>query len=222
MSNAVPAQSDIRYETSAAWAEAEASNTEIAHQVDDNAQKLHNAAEDAALKAQHKSPAAAVDHLERGLSDTTDAAAAEGASNVQSYAAQAKGLANSAVNTAQSYLPSNFTSTAGAAATTTKEYLVAAQNAAAPVASNAYNTGLAALQTATTTAAPYVQSATETVSRTLSGTAAASTQAEAPSSASVPAGGVPPKTAPLESGQHVVNSPYPQTTTGQSTKVGEL
>ena len=45
--------------------------------------------------------AGAVNRLEQDLSKKTDAAAAEGAANVQGYAQQAKELATSAVNTVQ-------------------------------------------------------------------------------------------------------------------------
>ncbi|KAK7695162.1 hypothetical protein QCA50_002352 [Cerrena zonata] len=225
MSNVINTKSDARYETSAAWAETEASNAKLAKQVEKNAGTLHNAAEDAANKAQFKSPTGAVDRLEDGLSKQTNAAASEGAANVQGYAQQAKDLATSAVNTVQSNLPStnvnnggnggilsNLASSAGVAAATTKEYLVAAQNAAAPVAASAYSAGAAAVESARTTAAPYVQSATDSVSRALSGS---EPQPETSDSAAR-------KTTSLEFGQHVVDSPYPSTTTTQNSKAGGL
>lgn len=45
-------RNDASYETSAAWAEAEAPTTKLADQVEENAEKLHNAARDAAATAQ--------------------------------------------------------------------------------------------------------------------------------------------------------------------------
>ncbi|KAL4241830.1 hypothetical protein ABKN59_000730 [Abortiporus biennis] len=234
MSQATGTQSDARFETSAAWAEAEAPNKSIADEVEHNAEVLHNAAEDAATKAQFKSPAAAVDQLERGMSNTTNAAAAEGKSNVQGYVQQVKDLANSAIATAQSYLPSSGSTTgistaratdgpsttsnvgqtvaetATAAFATGKQYATAASNAAAPVAQSAVGAGLSAMETAKNTAAPYVQSAVNAVSGTNTGKPTTETPAVAQT------------TAPLESGPHIVNSPYPATTTGQSTKVGEV
>jgi len=231
MSTATGTQNDARFETSAAWAEAEASNAKLATQVEQNAHQLHNAAEDAATKAQYKSPTTAVDNLEHGLSEKTDEAVAEGQGNVQGYVAQAKNLANSAITTAQSYLPSaggtttgnstgntaaSLQSTTGAALQTTTEYLIQAKNAAAPVANQALDAGLAAVETARTTAAPYVQSAAEAVSRAVQGTGS-STDTTSHSS------GLAQKSAPLEAGSHVVESPYTATTlNGQNPKVGEV
>ena len=80
------------------------------------------------------------------------------------------------------------------------------------MATSAFNAGAAAVESARATAAPYVQSATDTVARALSGLEAQAT----------PKDPVPSKTAPLESGQQVVDTPYPQATTTQSTKVGGL
>ncbi|KAI0082090.1 hypothetical protein K474DRAFT_1703109 [Panus rudis PR-1116 ss-1] len=230
MSNAVPAQTDARFETSAAWAEAEASNTKLANQVEQNAETLHAAAQQAAITAQHKAPGQAVDQLEEGLSEKTNQAAAEGQANVQGYVQQAKNLAGSAAATASSYIPSTngstlntnteggvlntLASTAGAAVNTAKGYVAAATNAAAPVASSALGAGLSAVETAKTTAAPYVQGATTAVKNTLVGSNGTATSQQPES--------VAPKTAPLESGPHTVDTPYPQTTTGQATKVGEV
>ncbi|THH33118.1 hypothetical protein EUX98_g1059 [Antrodiella citrinella] len=220
MSTAAGTQSDARFETSAAWAEAEASNAKLATQVEQNAHQLHNAAEDAATTAQYKSPAAAVNNLEHGLSDKTEEAVAEGQDNVQDYVARAKSLANSAISTAQSYLPAGTTvagtagsvqATAGSALQTTKEYLVQAQHAAAPVANQALNAGLAAAETARTTAAPYMQSATDAVSRAVQGDGSSHPNSVAPTTAS------------LESGPHVVDSPYSAPNlNGQNPKVGEV
>ncbi|KAH8099254.1 hypothetical protein BXZ70DRAFT_1009071 [Cristinia sonorae] len=223
MSTATGTQSDARFETTAAWAEAEASDVKLAAEVEQNAHQLHDAAQAAAQEAQFKTPsesaASAVNNLEAGLSQTTDKAVTEGQENVQGYVAQAKNLANSAVNTAASYIPTTTTTTdstatntgstaaslqatAVSAAQTTKEYLVQAQAIAAPVATQALNAGLAAVETARTTAAPYVQSATDAVTRAVSGTSADTT------TPTTHVNGVAPKSAPLESGPHVVESPY--------------
>ncbi|KAJ3481717.1 hypothetical protein NLI96_g7473 [Meripilus lineatus] len=101
MSKATGAQSDARFETSAAWAEAEASNVKLADQVEKNAEKMHHAARDAAATAQRRSSVSAVDQLEQNLSAKTSQATAEGEANVQGYVAQAKNLASSALATAQ-------------------------------------------------------------------------------------------------------------------------
>jgi len=228
MSSATGSQTDARFETSAAYAEAETSNAKLAKQVELNAQKLHRAAEEAAAKAQteHTSPAVAVNRLEEGLSEKTDAAAAEGHANVQGYVGQVKDLANSALATAQSYLPGHAAGaapthttdsvqdTASSAFATTKKYLTQAQNAAAPIATSALATGIAAVESARTTATPYVQSAADTITRTIAGAAAGHGSA-----ATTKPNEVDAKTAPLESGPHKVDTPYPATTTGQSTKV---
>ncbi|KAJ2995688.1 hypothetical protein NUW54_g7339 [Trametes sanguinea] len=103
--------SDARYATSAALAETEASNVNLSKEVQKNADQLHNAAGDAATVAQIKEPEAvsAVNQLEEGLSHKTDAAASQGAADVQSakatatsYVETAKNLASSAIATAQS------------------------------------------------------------------------------------------------------------------------
>lgn len=93
---------------------------------------------------------------------------------------------------------------------TTKEYLVQAQAVAAPIANQALNAGVAAVKTAGTTAAPYVQSATDAVTRAVSGTTAPDPHAP-----------VAAKTAPLESGPHVVESPYAPNA-GAQPKVAEV
>ena len=57
-------RSDARFETSAAWAEAEASNTKLSTQVEQNAHQMHEAAEDAAVKAQVSSQYTIAFHVE--------------------------------------------------------------------------------------------------------------------------------------------------------------
>jgi len=131
-----PHDSDARFETSAAWATAEASSAEIAQEVDQNASQLQNAAQDAAQHAPYKEPAAvaAVDQLEAGLSNKTNAAASQGQADVGGYVEQAKNLANSAYQTAQQYLPDSETTsqTVQSAIGAGKEYVATAQSYVQP------------------------------------------------------------------------------------------
>ncbi|KAL6298717.1 hypothetical protein BKA93DRAFT_753968 [Sparassis latifolia] len=136
-----PHQSNARFETTAAFVEAEASTAELTSEVGHNADQMHTAAETAAAHAQHKEPASAVDELEEGLSNTTNVAASQGWFDVQSakaatagYAEQAKNLANSAYQTAQQYVPDSQTTsqTMQSALDTGKEYLATAQSYVQP------------------------------------------------------------------------------------------
>ncbi|KAI0830482.1 hypothetical protein BC628DRAFT_1336554 [Trametes gibbosa] len=164
-------QSDARYATTAAVAETEASTINISQEVQQNANKLHNAATHAATSAQINEPHAtsAVNQLEEGLSQKTDVAASEGAADVEAakatatgYVEQAKNLASSAIATAQSYVAGSqptvtatnaangVTSTVQSAVATGKQYLASAQEAAQPYVASA-----------AATAKPYMQSAAQ-------------------------------------------------------------
>ena len=92
----------------------------LTSQVQQNANQLHKVATDAAQTAELKETqaASAVDKLEENLSHKTNAAAAEGAADVQSakatasgYVEQAKNLASSAIATAQVCLNFSLLST---------------------------------------------------------------------------------------------------------------
>ncbi|OBZ79514.1 hypothetical protein A0H81_01190 [Grifola frondosa] len=227
MSNTnLPAQSDARFDTSASWAAAEASDAKLTKEVEQNASQLHNVAEDAAATAQYKESVPAVDHLERGLSHKTNVAASEGQYDVESakatvggYVEQAKNIANSAFATAQSYLPGSqtqnpsrsiqynntaesLTAAVKSGIATGKEYLASAQATAQPH-----------IDHARTVVQPHLDRAVGAVSGTASGNSGV--DSSAPSK-------VPASTAPLESGPQVVGNPYPATTTGQSVNVAEV
>ncbi|KAI0735004.1 hypothetical protein C8Q76DRAFT_791588 [Earliella scabrosa] len=208
--------SDARYATSAALAETEASTTTLSSQVQQNANKLHNAAVDAAHSAELKEPqaAGAVDRLEHDLSDKTNAAASEGAADVASakasatgYVEQAKNLAGSAIATAQSYLP-------GTGATTTTQTNGTANGG---VVQSAIATGQQYLASAQAAAKPYIESATAAAQPRHEKAMAAVSGSSTTGQPEVPA-----TTAPLQSGPNVVGNPYPATTNSQTTKVGEL
>ncbi|KAI0719957.1 hypothetical protein C8T65DRAFT_634441 [Cerioporus squamosus] len=219
--------SDARYATSAALAETEASTNTLSSQVEQNASQLHKVATDAALTAEIKEPqaASAVDKLEENLSHKTNAAASEGAADVQSakatatgYVEQAKNLASSAIATAQSYIPSTQASqtsttnstgggigaTVQTAIATGKEYLASAQATAKPY-----------VESAAAAAQPHIEKAKGAVLGSTPSTTSGSSVSGKPSE-------VPASSAPLESGSNVVGNPYPATVNGQSTKVGEL
>ncbi|KAI0778355.1 hypothetical protein BD413DRAFT_667673 [Trametes elegans] len=226
--------SDARYATSAALAETEASNTKLSQEVQQNANQLHNVASDAAATAQIKEPEAvsAVNQLEEGLSHKTDAAASQGAADVESakatatsYVEQAKNLASSALATATAYVSGSqpagttqqangtgVTSTVQSAVETGKQYLASAQEAAKPYVQSATATAKPYVESATAAAQPHIEKAKSVVTgTTASSTTATGKPAEPPST-----------TAPLESGPHVVGNPYPATTNGQTTKVAEV
>ncbi|KAI0964047.1 hypothetical protein AcW1_000959 [Taiwanofungus camphoratus] len=206
---AAPHESDARFETSAAWAQAEASTSGLSDEIGKNAQQLQSVAEEAASEAQEKEPQAvsAVNQLEAGLSNQTNAAASQGKFDVEkakaagaSYLEQAKNLASSAVGAAQSYL-NGSQSAAPSDRSTTGNLASAVQYTAA----SAYDNGKEYLASAQSAVQPQIEKARGIVSGTTT-----SKPEEVSSS-----------TAPLESGEHVISTPYPATTTGQSTKVGE-
>ncbi|EPT01523.1 hypothetical protein FOMPIDRAFT_90189 [Fomitopsis schrenkii] len=216
-----PNNIDARWETSAAWQQAEMSNKKLSDEVGNNANVAQAAARQAAAEAQQIEPqvVSAINQLEaqRELSGTTTQAANQGkldveaakgvASNTAAIAVeQAKNLANGAYATAQSLfdsqaqegsttrnLASTVQSTAQSALQTGKEYLVSAQTAAQP----------------------HIEQAKTYVAGSLHTPGADGTAAGQPAS-------VPASTAPLESGPHIVGTPYPATTGTQTTKVGEL
>ncbi|KAL7285444.1 hypothetical protein ACG7TL_000541 [Trametes sanguinea] len=201
--------SDARYATSAALAETEASNVSLSKEVQKNADQLHDAAGDAATIAQIKEPEAvsAVNQLEEGLSHKTDAAASQGAADVQS----AKATATSYVETAKN-LASSAIATAQSTVETGKQYLASAQEAAKPYVESAAATAKPYVESAAAAAQPHIEKAKNVVTGVASSATASTGRPSEP----------PATTAPLESGPHVVGNPYPATTNGQSTKVAEV
>ncbi|KAI0666062.1 hypothetical protein C8Q78DRAFT_1072581 [Trametes maxima] len=228
-------QSDARYATAAALAETEASTTTLSKEVQHNANQLHTVANDAATAAQIKDPqpAFAVNQLEEDLSHKTNVAASQGAADVASakeaafgYVEQAKNLASSAIATAQSYVTGNqhtgntatqtnsssSPSTMQSVVDTGKQYLASAQEAAKPYVDSATAAAAPYVQSAADAAQPHIDKAKSVVTGK---TSTGSSDSNKPSE-------VPASTAPLESGPHVVGSPYPVATNGQTTKVAEL
>ncbi|KZT75014.1 hypothetical protein DAEQUDRAFT_807286 [Daedalea quercina L-15889] len=213
-----PNNTDARWETSAAWQQAEMSTKELSDEVGKNASQAQTAARQAAAEAQQIEPqvVSAVNELEaqRSLSESTTQAVNQGKFDVEaakgmasSTAAtaveQAKNLANSAYATAQSL----FNSQAQEGSTT--------QNLSSTVqstAQSALQTGKEYLASAQTAAQPHIEKAKTYVTGAADSSGAATAQPDS----------VPASTAPLESGPHVVGNPYPATNGIQSTKVGEL
>ncbi|KAL1951523.1 hypothetical protein VTO73DRAFT_672 [Trametes versicolor] len=226
MSNAtLPAgQSDARFATNAALAETEATTVNLSKEVQSNANQLHNAAFDAATSAQIKEPlsGSAVNQLEEGLAHKTDAAASQGAVDVEAAKATATGYSYVPSTTTTSNAASGVSSTVQSAVATGQQYLASAQEAAKPYVASAIATAKPYVDSAAATAKPYVDQASaaaqphiekaKSVLPGVSSTEPAATKPPAPSAT----------TAPLESGPHVVGGPYPATTTGQSTKIAEL
>ncbi|KAJ3750726.1 hypothetical protein DFH05DRAFT_1410441 [Lentinula detonsa] len=218
-----------RSETTAAQAQAEAPTSEASRAVEYNAEQLQGAAQHAALAAKSLGkeftgePPSAADQLQA----KTNSAVAQGKADVdaakvegQSYLEQAKNLAGSAISSAQSYLPNSnpatHPSTGGSTAITDtlsqiqagattvlatgKEYLASAQNTAQPHIDRALEV-----------AQPHINKVSEAASNYIN-----NVDGETDTSTSVPPR-IPATSAPLESGPHVVSTPYPSTTT----KVGE-
>ncbi|TBU49916.1 hypothetical protein BD309DRAFT_996518 [Dichomitus squalens] len=208
--------SDARYSTTAAVAEVEASNATLSTQVQQNANQLHAAATNAARTAEFKEPQAAfaVDQLEQGLSQKTNAAASEGAYDVESakasatgYVEHAKNIAGNVFTTAQSYASGIPPATNGAAA------------GIGATVQSALQTGKEYLASAQAAAQPYIETAAGTAHATIEkAKGAVSTPTQTGSSVSGKPSDVPASTASLESGPHVVDTPY---SAGES-KVGEL
>ncbi|KAF8167657.1 hypothetical protein B0H34DRAFT_646298 [Crassisporium funariophilum] len=221
------------FETTAAEARLEAPNARIAHQVEVNAENERTAAQQAASVAKFRGESTtATDRLQEGVRGTTNAAAAEGKHDVDQakavgagYVDQAKALAASAIETAQVSVggkpaDSSTTTRSTGFGTTTgstqpgQGYLASAQN----TASNAYTT-------VAETAKPAIEKAKEVVqSYVASGTAGTQgAQLTGGHGAAPPASstGIPAATtAPLESGPHTINTPYPAVTGKMGTNVG--
>jgi len=202
-------QSDARYGTTAAWAQAEASTAKLSKEVGQNAAQMQNAAHEAASEAQENEPQAvyAVNQLEAGRA--TDQAAAQGKLDVESAKAaaanavdQARSMANSAYQTAQSLFNGQMQE-----GSTTDQLSSTVQS----TASSAFQTGKEYLASAQTIVQPHIEKAKNMVSDATFSTTASGKPDE-----------VAATTAPLESGNQIVGNPYPATTTGQSTKVGEV
>ncbi|KAH9836927.1 uncharacterized protein C8Q71DRAFT_577911 [Rhodofomes roseus] len=213
-----PNNTDSRWETSAAWQQAEMSTKELSDEVNKNASQAQTAAQQAASEARVIEPQviSAVNELEaqRALSEATTQATEQGKFDVEAArntagatattaVEQAKNIANSAYATAQAL----YNSQAQEGSTT--------QNLSSTVqstAQTALQTGKEYLASAQTAAQPHIEKAKTYV--------AGSTGTSGPATGKPD--GVPASTAPLESGPHVVGNPYPATSGAQTTKVGEL
>lgn len=138
----------------------------------------------------------------------------------QSYLDQAKSLAGSALATAQSYLPNSnpVTHPPTGSSTTSTDTLAQIQAGAA----TALATGKEYLDSAQTAAQPHIERAVEAAQPHINRVSEAASNymnnvgGETDTSSSVPPK-IPATSAPLESGPHTVETPYPSTTT----KVGE-
>lgn len=170
----------VQHQTTAATAQAEAPTSNIAREVEHNAEIEQEAARKAAAAAKSKvpslsnetpSPTAAVNQLQKGVQQTTDAAVAEGQHDVEAakaqgatYLEQAKSVASNVASTVQSYLPASVggqsnttttTSTTGGASTTVSNVAAQAQ-AGATAAIGVAGEYLAAAQK---TAQPHIEKA---------------------------------------------------------------
>ncbi|KAJ6621170.1 hypothetical protein B0H10DRAFT_1945544 [Mycena sp. CBHHK59/15] len=168
------------FQTSAAQAQAEAPTSAIAREVEANAERVQDVAQNTAFEAQAKGPAltgnSATEQLQQQAAQKTSAAVDQGQRDVAAakatgagYVEQAKSLASSAVTTAQfrqSYLPpgsgpngerttgdvvAGLQAGANAALATTKEYLAAAQETAQPHLNKAKDVATSYLPGSTTT-----------------------------------------------------------------------
>ncbi|CCM04435.1 uncharacterized protein FIBRA_06615 [Fibroporia radiculosa] len=208
----VPAgQSDARFDTSVAWAQAEASTNKLSREIGQNAAQIQAAAGQAADEAQRHEPQviSAVNQLEAGraVSEKTTQATSQGMFDVENAKAtaasaveQAKNMANNAYQSAQSLFnnpQSSDTSTMGNVSSTVQS-----------TASSAFQTGKEYLASAQSAVQPHIEKAKDM----MAGSPGSTQQPSAPAAS----------TAPLESGNQVVENPYPATTTGQTTRVGEI
>ncbi|KAI0094280.1 hypothetical protein BDY19DRAFT_901507 [Irpex rosettiformis] len=220
---------DARYETTAALAAVETSTPELQNTVERNAQKVHEAAEDAAKAAQHKpaATAVAVDNLEAGLAQKTNEAVAEGKANTQGYVQQARELAGSALATAAIYLPSSLSGTTSNGTTSTTADANGMANALSTAAGTAVETARSALNAVSNAAAPHVEAAKQAAQPHFDTTKATiqphvdkltGTATNTVKGASKPSD-VPALTAPLESGNGHVGGPYVE---GGKSNVGNL
>ncbi|PSS05443.1 hypothetical protein PHLCEN_2v3823 [Hermanssonia centrifuga] len=216
-------EDDARFETTAAWQAAEASTNKLQQDVEKNAEKAHTVAGQAAASAQFNAPAAerAVEELEEGLSEKTNAAVVQGQSDSVGYVETARTMASSALAAAASYLPSSTTtsntgtgiasslqSAAGTAVETTKNVLSSAAQAAQPHVESARAAAQPSIDSARAAAQPHI----DRVSAAISGTPQTSEATTKPAE-------VPATTAPLESSGGIVGGPYPP---GQTSKVASV
>ncbi|GJE85834.1 hypothetical protein PsYK624_019130 [Phanerochaete sordida] len=225
--------SDARFETTAAWQAAEASDIRLQNEVEKNAVQAHQVAEQAANTAQFKHPSAelAVDRLEEGLSEKTNEAVAEGQSTVASatataggYVQQAREIVGGAMATAASYLPASMP---GSTATPTDQTTTTPTGSSVAstlqsAAGTAVETAKTVLTTAQQTVQPHVERLAGAARATAEATTQSAYQATGAGQASSKPDPVQPTTAPLESGNGVVGGPYPATATGGKSSVGEV
>ncbi|TRM65869.1 hypothetical protein BD626DRAFT_486081 [Schizophyllum amplum] len=204
-----------KLQTTAANAQLEAGSTTAARQVEKTADETAHVAESAATAAKSLGPGLtgdtdATSKLQQEAGAKTNAAVAEGKQNVDAakqagagYVDAAKGYANAAVAAAQNYIPESMggsapTLQAGAQAATAdaKKVLAAAQQQAQPALDKAREL----------TAQGFGSQAAAAAGTTTDPTPASST-------------GIPATSAPLQSGAHVLDTPYPP---GDVAKGGEV
>ncbi|KAN0124821.1 hypothetical protein V8E52_001373 [Russula decolorans] len=195
------------YETSAAIIETETSTAELAQEVRNRATQAQIAAKEAALIAE------AQPHLPSGAvqaGDTTTAARAEAqqstpeaAQQVHETAEHTKGVAEHAASTAHTRGPGTTGNTYDAV---TQLRAGVEETTDAAVAE-----GQKDVQEAANAGAGYIEGAKNLASSAFS-TAASYLPASLTGGTAgnhAPSGSVPPSTAPLESGPHTVDKPYP-------------
>ncbi|KAF9015622.1 hypothetical protein BDQ17DRAFT_1341382, partial [Cyathus striatus] len=198
----------VKFETTAAEAQANAPTSQVAREIENNADRTKGAVGQAATVAKTLGPqltgepTTAVDQFGRNASETTNAAVNEGKHDVEAakaagagYIEQAKSMASSAISTAQNYLP---------AAVGGKP----AENSSDPQSGSSILSSTAA----------YLSSASQTVKENSLGTAG--TQG-LPTKAPASSTGIPATSAPLESGPHTTTTPYPSTTTKTSINIAQ-
>ncbi|KAK7058371.1 hypothetical protein VNI00_002005 [Paramarasmius palmivorus] len=214
-----------KFETTAAVAQVEAATSDAARKIEQNAEQAQHAATQAATAAKSLGkeftgePPSTADKVAQQAKPTLDAAVQEGKQDVaaaqatgQGYIAQAKTLAANAATTVNNTVQPFIADVAGATDSTTARSAPGQQGPGVVSqlqsgAATAVQTGKEYLDKATTAAQNYLNSLQEQGSTTTGAPAAS---------------GIPPTSAPLESGPHTVGTPYPSTTTNTATKVGEV
>ncbi|KAL1708308.1 hypothetical protein EV121DRAFT_277279 [Schizophyllum commune] len=206
-----------KLQTTAAHAQVEAGSPAAARQVEKTADQTQHVAESAATAAKSIGSNLTGDvgggttRLEQEASAKTNAAVASGQQNVAAakeagagYVDAAKGYVNAAVEVAQNYIPESL----GGHAPT----LQAGAQAAATDAGKVLSAAQQQVQ-------PGIEKAREFASQGFASQASAAADATTDPTPPASSTGIPATSAPLQSGAHVVDTPYPP---GEPVKAGAV
>ncbi|KAF9270581.1 hypothetical protein L218DRAFT_952683 [Marasmius fiardii PR-910] len=220
----------VKFETTAAMAQAEAKTSESARKVEKNADQAQHAAEDAAAAARSLGKdftgeaTPLTNQLQYQAKQTTDAAVKEGQRDVEAAQAAGKGYVQQAKTMVANVAASvNATVQPYIAELTGATDSTTATDRSAPNGSNvvsqlqsgataAVQTGKEYIAAAQQAARPHFDNATNAAQNYLH-----NLQDQGKTGTGAPPGNIPATTAPLESGPHTVEAPY----TGD-TKVGDV